>query len=146
MIFFWMSFEQAGSSLTLFADNSTDRLIPFLNWEMPASYFQSVNPLAVISPAITYRESDFVSGTKHFYLTHDFLIFDTNDSSSSYRAVEDAAFRIRNIFHRLNVNSFNTPSGYRLLLCLADYPIPGATDDLIKVSRVVQLTFDITEE
>jgi len=102
-------------------------------------------PLAVVSPAITYRESDFVSGTKHFYLTHDFLIFDTNDSSSSYRAVEDAAFRIRNLFHRLDVNSFNTPSGYRLLLCLADYPIPGATDDLIKVSRVVQLTFDITE-
>lgn len=106
----------------------------------------AVYPLAVVSPAITYRESDFVSGTKHFYLTHDFLIFDTNDSSSSYRAVEDAAFRIRNLFHRLDVNSFNTPSGYRLLLCLADYPIPGATDDLIKVSRVVQLTFDITEE
>lgn len=47
-IFFWASFEQAGSSLTLFADRSTDRLIPFLNWEFPVSYFQSVNPLLII--------------------------------------------------------------------------------------------------
>jgi len=47
-IFFWASFEQAGSSLTLFADRSTDRIIPFINWEFPASYFQSVNPLLII--------------------------------------------------------------------------------------------------
>lgn len=47
-IFFWASFEQAGSSLTLFADRSTDRLIPFLNWEFPVSYFQSINPLLII--------------------------------------------------------------------------------------------------
>ena len=47
-IFFWASFEQAGSSLTLFADRSTDRIIPFLNWEFPVSYFQSVNPLFII--------------------------------------------------------------------------------------------------
>ncbi len=47
-IFFWFSFEQAGSSLTLFADRSTDRALPFLNWEFPVSYFQSVNPLFII--------------------------------------------------------------------------------------------------
>lgn len=47
-IFFWASFEQAGSSLTLFADRSTDRIIPFINWEFPVSYFQSVNPLLII--------------------------------------------------------------------------------------------------
>jgi len=46
VIFFWGAFEQAGASLTLFADKQTDRNI--LGWEMPASYFQSVNPLAVI--------------------------------------------------------------------------------------------------
>ena len=47
-IFFWASFEQAGSSLTLFADRSTNRFISFLNWEFPVSYFQSVNPLLII--------------------------------------------------------------------------------------------------
>jgi len=47
-IFFWMSFEQAGSSLTLFADRSTDRLIPFFNWEFPVSYFQAINPILIL--------------------------------------------------------------------------------------------------
>jgi len=46
VIFFWGAFEQAGASLTIFADKQTDRHI--FGWEMPASYFQSVNPLAII--------------------------------------------------------------------------------------------------
>lgn len=46
VIFFWGAFEQAGASLTLFADRQTERTL--FGWEMPASYFQSVNPLAVI--------------------------------------------------------------------------------------------------
>lgn len=46
VIFFWSAFEQAGASLTLFADQQTDRTI--FGWEMPASWFQSVNPLAII--------------------------------------------------------------------------------------------------
>jgi POT family proton-dependent oligopeptide transporter len=46
VIFFWGAFEQAGASLTLFADRQTDRHV--FGWEMPAAYFQSVNPLAVI--------------------------------------------------------------------------------------------------
>jgi POT family proton-dependent oligopeptide transporter len=49
VIFFWSAFEQAGASLTLFADKQTDRHIG--GWEMPASFFQSVNPLAVITIA-----------------------------------------------------------------------------------------------
>ncbi|HNB80872.1 MAG TPA: peptide MFS transporter, partial [Chitinophagaceae bacterium] len=53
VIFFWGAFEQAGASLTLFADKQTNRTI--FGWEMPASYFQSINPLAVITlaPAFT---------------------------------------------------------------------------------------------
>ncbi|WP_298148107.1 peptide MFS transporter [Flavobacterium sp.] len=46
VIFFWGAFEQAGASLTLFADRQTDR--DFFGFEVPASWFQSVNPLAVI--------------------------------------------------------------------------------------------------
>jgi POT family proton-dependent oligopeptide transporter len=41
VIFFWMCFEQAGASLTFFADEQTDRRV--FGWEMPASYFQSFN-------------------------------------------------------------------------------------------------------
>jgi POT family proton-dependent oligopeptide transporter len=43
---FWSGFEQAGSSMNLFAENFTDRVI--LGWEMPATFLQSVNPLFII--------------------------------------------------------------------------------------------------
>lgn len=43
---FWVCFEQAGSSLTLFAQYMTDR--NFLNLEIPTGYFQSLNPLFII--------------------------------------------------------------------------------------------------
>ncbi len=39
--FFWLAFEQAGSTLNVFALESTDRVIG--GWEMPASWFQSFN-------------------------------------------------------------------------------------------------------
>jgi len=63
-IFFWVSFEQAGSSLTLFADRSTDRVIPFLNWEFPVSYFQSVNPLFIILLAPLFSRMWVELGTR----------------------------------------------------------------------------------
>lgn len=43
---FWAGFEQAGSSFNLFADRYTDRT--FFGWEMPASWFQSVNSIFII--------------------------------------------------------------------------------------------------
>lgn len=46
VIFFWMCFEQAGASLTFFAAEQTNRNI--LGWEMPASYFQSFNPIFIV--------------------------------------------------------------------------------------------------
>src|ERR1035437_3477927 len=46
VVFFWACFEQAGASLTLFADTQTNRYIG--SWEMPASWFQSINPLGII--------------------------------------------------------------------------------------------------
>jgi POT family proton-dependent oligopeptide transporter len=45
-LLFWAGFEQAGSSLTLFADRGT-RLSVF-GWQFPSSWFQSVEPLFVI--------------------------------------------------------------------------------------------------
>ena len=46
VIFFWAAFEQAGASLTYFADEQTNRDI--FGWTMPASYFQSFNPVFVV--------------------------------------------------------------------------------------------------
>ena len=46
VIFFWSAFEQAGASLTFFAQEQTDRTI--LGSEVPSSYFQSVNAVAIV--------------------------------------------------------------------------------------------------
>jgi POT family proton-dependent oligopeptide transporter len=43
---FWSGFEQAGSSMNLFAERLTDRVIG--GWEMPASWLQSVNGVFII--------------------------------------------------------------------------------------------------
>jgi proton-dependent oligopeptide transporter, POT family len=43
---FWSGFEQAGSTLNLFAERFTDRTI--LGWAMPTGYFQSINSLFII--------------------------------------------------------------------------------------------------
>ncbi len=43
---FWSGFEQAGSSLNLFARDFTNRVI--FGWEMPASMLQNINPTFII--------------------------------------------------------------------------------------------------
>lgn len=45
-IFFWMIFDQAGSTLTIFAEDWTNRDIGA--WEMPAAWLQSLNPIMII--------------------------------------------------------------------------------------------------
>ncbi len=53
VIFFWMCFEQAGASLTFFAEEQTNRNI--FGWVMPASYFQSFNAgfIILLAPIIS---------------------------------------------------------------------------------------------
>jgi POT family proton-dependent oligopeptide transporter len=43
---FWSEFEQAGSTLNLFADRATRTSV--LGWNFPSSYFQSLQPLFII--------------------------------------------------------------------------------------------------
>jgi len=52
IIFFWATFEQAGSSLTFIADNQTDR--NFFGWAMPASMVQIFNGLFVVALAVPF--------------------------------------------------------------------------------------------
>jgi proton-dependent oligopeptide transporter, POT family len=53
VVFFWMCFEQAGASLTFFADEQTNRTI--FGWTMPASYFQSFNAgfIVLLAPVLS---------------------------------------------------------------------------------------------
>ncbi len=48
-VFFWAGFEQAGSSLSLYTDKFIDRRIG--NFEIPTSWFQSVNPIFIVTLA-----------------------------------------------------------------------------------------------
>ncbi len=43
---FWSGFEQAGSSLNIFARDLTDREV--LGWTMPAGWLQNINPLFIV--------------------------------------------------------------------------------------------------
>ena len=46
---FWSEFEQAGSTLNLFADRATRSSV--LGWEFPVSWYQSVNPVLIMALA-----------------------------------------------------------------------------------------------
>ncbi|SOC41025.1 peptide MFS transporter [Ureibacillus acetophenoni] len=46
VVFFWAGFEQAGGALSIYTDKFIDRTI--FGWEIPTSWFQSVNPLFII--------------------------------------------------------------------------------------------------
>lgn len=46
VIFFWSAFEQAGASLTYFAEEQTNRDV--FGTTVPASFFQSVNAIAIV--------------------------------------------------------------------------------------------------
>ncbi|WP_163708540.1 peptide MFS transporter [Mangrovibacterium lignilyticum] len=45
-IFFWSGFEQAGTTFNIFARDNTQRMIG--NWEIPATWFQSVNAVFIV--------------------------------------------------------------------------------------------------
>ena len=53
VMLFWIAFEQDGNTIAMWADAHTDRQI--LGWVIPATWFQSLNPLFVFlfTPLIT---------------------------------------------------------------------------------------------
>ncbi|MGE6260941.1 peptide MFS transporter [Heyndrickxia sporothermodurans] len=46
VVFFWAGFEQAGGAMSLYTDKFINRSI--FGWEIPTSWFQSVNPLFIV--------------------------------------------------------------------------------------------------
>jgi proton-dependent oligopeptide transporter, POT family len=70
---FWSGFEQAGSSLNLFADRYTNLVIDAFAFTIPAGWFQSINSLfilifapvfAALWTVLANRNRDFTSPTK----------------------------------------------------------------------------------
>ena len=48
---FWAGFEQAGSSFNLFAERSTVRQLGWINYEVPAAWYQALGPIFIIALA-----------------------------------------------------------------------------------------------
>ncbi len=49
ILFFWASFEQAGGLMNIYVFEKTNRTITWLgSWQIPAGWFQSINPLLII--------------------------------------------------------------------------------------------------
>jgi POT family proton-dependent oligopeptide transporter len=46
VIFFWAAFEQAGGLMNLYTDAKVDRTV--FGWEVPTTWFQSVNPIFIL--------------------------------------------------------------------------------------------------
>jgi len=46
---FWAVYEQQGNTIALWADDFTDRTLPFVNFVIPTTWFQAVNPLMIFA-------------------------------------------------------------------------------------------------
>ena len=53
VVFFWAGFEQAGGALSIYTDKFVDRTL--FGWEIPTSWFQSVNPffIVILAPLVS---------------------------------------------------------------------------------------------
>ena len=74
LIIFWASFEQAGGLMNIFAYQKTDRFIGFLNFEVPASWFQSINPLMIIFLGFSVAQFWFFIEKKKIIISSIFKI------------------------------------------------------------------------
>ena len=102
VIVFWGAFEQAGGLMNIYAKEKTDRML--MGWEVPASWFQSLNAMFIIFLGTTvawYWASRklkgkvssslfkmiiglIVMGTGFFFMTAASMEFNSNGSSAMY--------------------------------------------------------------
>lgn len=102
VIVFWGAFEQAGGLMNLYAKEKTNRML--MGWEVPASWFQSLNAMFIIFLGTTIAlywanrklkgkisSSLFkmilgliIMGTGFFFMTAASMEFNSNGSSAMY--------------------------------------------------------------
>jgi len=99
-------------------------------------------PMIVISSLVSDLENDFVSCGGRHISTYDIVVYSTNDDSTNYRTVEQIAYRLATIFHRIPRYALSMPSGSSLIQTTVLGPFPAPTDDTVKVARVVSLNIE----
>jgi proton-dependent oligopeptide transporter, POT family len=73
-VVFWSLFEQGGSTLNLFAARDTDRYLGWLGYEFPATWFQSLNPLMIITLAPLFAWGWVALGPRNPSSTTKFML------------------------------------------------------------------------
>lgn len=92
-------------------------------------------PLILINPNIAVGDQDYFN-TSVPVIVKDIVVY--GNQSSDYRAVEDASWLLRELFHRKK-NSISV-EGYHTVMVTATGPNVGPTDSDSRVARVVTLT------
>ena len=102
VIIFWGAFEQAGGLMNIYAKEKTDRML--MGWEVPASWFQSLNAMFIIFLGTTVAAfwakrklqgklstsllkmiiGLIIMGTGFFFMSAAASQFETNGSSAMY--------------------------------------------------------------
>ena len=102
VIVFWGAFEQAGGLMNIYASEKTDRML--MGWEVPASWFQSLNAMFIIFLGTTvaaywaHRKLKgkvstslfkmivglIIMGTGFFFMTAAAGQYETNGASAMY--------------------------------------------------------------
>lgn len=100
-------------------------------------------PLGVISPILSDLQNDFVSCGGRRTLSMDVFVYSNNESAESYRNVEAAGLRLVKLLHRIPRYELTLPSGFSLIQTTAVGPLPGPTNDLIKVARAVTVNIEL---
>ncbi|HSP80446.1 MAG TPA: peptide MFS transporter, partial [Myxococcaceae bacterium] len=62
VVFFWAAFEQAGGLMNLYTDAKVDRVV--FGWEVPTTWFQSVNPFFILVLGPMFAELWTILGRK----------------------------------------------------------------------------------
>ena len=100
-------------------------------------------PLGVISPIVADLQNDFVSCGGRRTLSIDVFVYSNNEDATSYRNVEAAGLRLVKLLHRIPRYELSLPTGFSLIQTTAIGPLPGPTNDLIKVARAVTVNIDL---
>jgi len=99
-------------------------------------------PMIVVSPPVSDIPNDFVSCGGRRTPTFDIAVYSTNDDAANYRKVEQIAYRLATIFHRIPRYALTMPTDSNLIQTTVLGPFPAPTDDTVKVARVVSLNIE----
>lgn len=94
-------------------------------------------PMVLVSPDIVHEDDDGIDNEQPL-ITRDVSAYGQNDTADGYRAVEQIAYAVRDLFHR-RPQAITPPTGWSCVSVSARGPIPAPADDENSIGRLVTL-------